>query len=370
MMRCSERKVLTTVSLAATLSLAPFAAHTQEFVADAFGLFTEATSDEGRAEWSGLRQRIGDGTKQSEVVAPGEVDTLLYFLGPKSLVAGKDEGHALGVALDERGNLAKDGQAMDFVLGPLARSGTLRSGIADALFLPPTEAGIHQSGAATATRQSSRAEYRVISDIGSVEPTLLPSLEGPLDPEALHEVATEELRDRYDNRVEDGVVVGFQIVLDDGTTTRLDGVTIDGRATARLLTRDIAGQGSLSAHFASQGSRSIDLEVERFAAVGALPALAAPLEDIGAIGLRVGPFRTDAGHMLNDGAGVRVHATGKTGDEADVSGWIRDGYFDAILPLDPLHIPLSLRVTTPLGTQRIEIDTFSEDPELWLEIAE
>ena len=72
----------------------------ESYVSDGFGIVpAEALSDE-RAAWAGLR--IGD---KADVVPAGEPASILLFVGPKALVAGKDEGHAVALVFDAQGNL-------------------------------------------------------------------------------------------------------------------------------------------------------------------------------------------------------------------------------------------------------------------------
>ena len=73
----------------------------QGTVSDAFGILPAAALSPERAAWAGLRS--GDAP---QTVAPAPADTVLLFIGPKSLVAGAEDGHAVALAVDRHGNLA------------------------------------------------------------------------------------------------------------------------------------------------------------------------------------------------------------------------------------------------------------------------
>lgn len=339
--------IRTTFTLALSVALsAPAAAQT--LVADAFGLVPAAQMSGERAAWAGLRLRDG----QPEAVEPARPDTVTIFVGPKSLVAGTDIGQAVALATDRHGNLAADGLGARFTLHrdtPLART---RYGVADVLFGPATEAGLFVAGAEISGRQSPRATYRVTADPGSLGPAaILPP--GPVTPETVAALATGSLVDRFGNPAEDGTAVTLTLSSPGGATF-IPAPVLDGQSRALLLIRDMDGGGDITATVANRTARGPALDIVPMGYGGAVEAHIWPIPDIGALGVRVEPVTTTAGHLLNDGAAIDVIVTDRDGQSRAATGWLRDGSFAATVALDPSGGPFTVSIATPLGTVETE----------------
>lgn len=359
MIRCSD---LAAIGL---IACAPLTARAQDFVADAFGLYTPDAETAGRAQWSGLQTGATGGTAGQARIRPGPAETLVYILGPKRLVAGMDRGNGVAIVLDAHGNPTGDGETVRFRLGPMVHSAPIRAGMADFLFTPPVQAGQYFSGATTATRQSTRAEINVTADIGSVAPTLLaPDLQ-PFPPEGLNQLRAGNLTDRFGNTVEDGIAMTFDFRLDNGSFARAVAVAQQGLATADLLTRDIAGSGLVTAHLGARRTAPEGIAIAAPVAIGPAEIMLIPVPDIDASRLRAGPFRTQHGYVLNDGAAISVVATDATGARIEIQGWLLNGCFETLLPVKPGTGPVRLEIFTSLGLQRATLtpDTGGPPPE-------
>lgn len=330
----------------------PVGACAQDFVSDAFGMY-RADGDAGaRASWSGVAGTQGGG---QVTVEAGDIDALLFFLGPKSLVAGRDKGHAVAIAVDEWGNLIADGTTGELVLGDLTVAVETRRGIADHLFQPQPLAGQFLAGLSMGDQQTSRAEFRVTSDLSSVKPAIAETGDQPLTRETFHLIATSDLSDRFGNSIEDGVALQMLIDLAGGTTTRLTAMTREGLALSTFLTRDVEGAGNVRATLGHITSTSAPVTIRDMGVAGPLAARAFALPDIEALRIRLGPFLTDAGYALNDGAQVRIGVRSGTGRFLEIDGWVRDGYFETILTMDQSDLPATLAVHTLLGVQTIDL---------------
>ena len=327
----------------------------QGTVSDAFGILPAAALSPERAAWAGLRS--GDAP---QTVAPAPADTVLLFIGPKSLVAGAEDGHAVALAVDRHGNLVADGQAAEFVLGPARLAGaTTRNGVADVLFRPAPQAGVLEGGATVGGRQSTRVLFSVTADLHSVSPDIVPA--GPMRVETMATLSTGPLHDQFGNSVEDGVALPLIIRHDDCAYSLATAAAMDGRAEFDLLVRgmDTGGQGR--AFVGDNGSAEAMIALDAPALTAPTPARVWPLADVEAVGLRIGPVATSAGHLLNDGAPVSARVTAAAGQVADASGWLRDGYFEAVLPLPPEAGPFVIDLVTALGAERA-LAALSERP--------
>lgn len=318
-----------------------------EFIADAFGLVPADALSETRATWSGLRT---SGETQ-ETIDPDKPFAVLVFVGPKSLVAGKDDGHAVALVLDASGNPVTDDIATEFTIGSNDR-GTVRTryGIADLLFTPDPSAGILTIGATIGRVQSPRALVRVTADLQSVSPEILPPAM-PVPVETLATLATAPIFDQYGNPVEDGVSANWVLQHEDGRWTIQTGTTIDEVAEVDFMARDVSTDAVAAASVASR--------VSEFAPVSILNTKAAfdhgiriwEVDGLDAVSVQVGPITTDSGYLLNDGAGIELVVQSASGRSEQQAGWIRDGYFQTMLPLEANDGPFAVTVTTVLGSK-------------------
>lgn len=338
--------------LTAALICLATGARAEGFVSDGFGLVPADALSPERAAWAGLRS--GPGSRA--VVAPQRPETVLIFVGPKSLVAGRDDGQAVALVLDTDGNLVRDGIPADFSLGDKRMNDpATRHGIAEVRFRPEPVAGQFAAGARVEGRQSTRAGFRVAADLSSVVPEMA-APEAPLEPETVTSLATDRLADRFGNVVEDGAGATMHLTHADGSVTVLTPVVLDGRAEADILTRDLPGGGSLAAMLGAAVSRAVPVGFGPLGSVAPSLVDVRTVPEIGAVSLRVGPVLTDAGYLLNDGAPVRVEVVGTSGKGVAAEGWILDGYFEALLHLDAAEGPFTVTLTTALGTETLRAE--------------
>ena len=308
----------------------------EPLVPDAFGL---APPGDVRAAWAGVR-----GTAR---VSPGEVDRVLIVVGPKSLVAGKDRVHAVAIVLDADGNAVADETRATLRIGEARVATGTRAGLADHLYQPDPDARALLFGAASGRRQSTRAMVRVTADMGSVQPALAP-VPKTIPHEAFFDVATGPLADRFGNAAEDGTAVSVRLGHGrDGYSFATATVT-GGTASARFLSRDIAGPFAVAASLGASAATA-DGAVAPRAAAGPPDATVEPLPSIGAIRVAVGPFLTTDGFALGDGAEVSVEAVTTDGSRYVQSGWTRDGSVSVMLPVASPDALAGLAVRSPLG---------------------
>lgn len=325
-------------------------AHAAETVSDAFGIVPTAALSEKRAAWSGLKS--GETSVRTE---PEGAEAVLLFVGPKSLVAGREDGHAAALVLDRHGNLAGDDMPVEFALGDELRAdGRTRNGIADVAFRPAPVAGTYSAGASVAGQQSTRVFFDVTADIEGVRPGLNSATARA---ETLATITTGALADSYGNVVEDGIALPLVIQHDDGRFSLATALTKQGEARFDLLARGIGMGGTMQTSVAGNGSPRASYDLDRLYRIGDMQVLAWPVTDLNALGLRIGPIMTDAGHLLTDGALVRVTIAGSSGQLAEADGWLRDGYYETVLALDPSDRQFDVTVTTVLGrvSQNVEL---------------
>ena len=319
----------------------------ESYVSDGFGIVpAEALSDE-RAAWAGLR----DGDK-ADVIPAGAPASILLFIGPKALVAGKDDGHAVALAFDARGNLVQDEELQFSLESNGTLSSTVADGIADALFLPAPLAGTFAGGASIGPLQSPRALYRVTTDLESVAP----EFEGALSirAEMFAKLSSNALADQYGNAVEDGVGASILLAHETGETTFLFAPVREAKAEATILGRGLATGGLAELNLAtSNASGAFDYL--------AAEAMTSPdlqvwdVAEISALGLRFGPVTTAAGHLLTDGAPVEVTLAGDGGSIVKTQGWLQDGYFETLVQRPSFGSTLTASFTTPLGSETRDI---------------
>jgi hypothetical protein len=331
--------------------LTPWAARS-EWVTDAFGIVDQAQIGT-RANWSGIRNTPDGPPPMTQ--ARG-ADALLFFLGEKSLIPNQSQGHAVVIALDPDGNLVADGTQIFFDIGqdPRVRQETV-NGIAGQVFFPSIRAGVYHAGATSfgefGARQTNRSEFRVISELASIQPQLSWQQTRILRAEDFAEARTDPMRDQFGNLIEDGVGVQFTITHPENRFTLLSGQTMSGVARGRLLARDIPNQGDMAVELLQARSAPLDVTVTPAIYLEGIDVTLTAMPEIDATALRVGPIVSTAGYVLNDGSQIIVELEGRDGTRYTANGWVLDGYFDDILLASPTNGPFDLRLKTPLGEQ-------------------
>ena len=322
------------------LPTAPLAAETH--ISDAFGILPISELSAERAAWAGLR----DGA-ETVFTRAGEADALLIFIGPKALVAGAEDGHAVALAFDQHGNLAQGAEAVFSLETNGLQSDLVLDGIADTLFRPDPLAGTFAGGASIGDLQSPRALYRVTADLESVVPVIEHT--SLLRAETFATIRSTELTDRHGNLVEDGTGTTVLLTHDDGTTTVLATPVKEARSEASILVRDIASGGKLHLELGtSTATEAVEYSATERGSPTDLHVWA--LQEIGAVGLRLGPVTTAAGHLMTDGSPVQVSIS-VPGDTVQTRGWLRDGYFQTVLRHPGRASKLTATFRTALGEE-------------------
>ena len=323
-----------------------------ETVSDAFGILPANALSEERAAWAGSR----DG-RETDLIDADEASAILLFIGPKSLVAGKDDGHAVVLAFDQHGNLARKSD-VEFRLSDITRSAPLADGLADVLFMPEPTAGTFTGGARIGDLQSARALYRVVADIASVQPSLIET--DTLVSENYSVLSTENLIDQYGNPVEDGVGARLLLKHADGTTSQLSPTIREARAEATFLVRDISSGGALEASLGINSEVS-PLDYEQIWLEEPIGMRLWLDKSLNATAFRIGPIGTSEGHLLNDGVPVTLTISTE-GASLHETGWVQDGYYASTTPLPPTFEQAKLKLSTPFGnvTQTVSL---SDAPE-------
>lgn len=321
----------------------PFAAASEGYVADAFGLSLQGPAQD-RGGWSGLRA--------SQNVQPQDPDQVLILLGPKSLVAGKDRAHATALVFDRHGNLVADGTPVTITVEGRATETVTRDGIADHLFKPTPKAREIMAGVTVGTRQSARAMIRVVADIGSIAPS---APIGPTDiaGESFFDLKTGPLMDRFGNRAEDGTALTFGLTAKDLSTSLATAIALDGKGEARMLSRDIAGTFEVKATLASQTSPLSELTLDKPRSLSLPAVVIQPKPTIGSLQLSIGPFLTHEGHFLPDGAPILVKARMRDGGRIEETLWLRDGNISLLLPISERDELSALHLTSALGEMEL-----------------
>ena len=326
------------------LLASPLAA--EPHVSDAFGILPEAALSEERAAWAGLRTG-----KENSITLAGDTENALIFIGPKALVAGWDEGHAVAIALDRHGNLAQNAPATFSLQDQAPVTMTVRNGIADRLFRPAPKAGTFSGGVTVSGVQSARALYRVTADLKTVAPELQPT--EAIVPETFATFATKDLYDSHGNAVEDGTGTTLLFAHTDGSTSFLAAPVREQTGEALFLTRDVATGGPVSLFLGPASGKTetgFHPIQEAFQADVTLRAI----EAIGAMALRIGPVTTDAGHLLTDGASIDVLL--EAGNQhVRVEGWLRDGHFQTVLRRFSDAENFDITYTTILGKNSLRV---------------
>lgn len=318
------------------------------YLADAFGIVPTDQQSVERAHWAGVRTTA----TATEIKAAETARTSLFFLGPKSVVAGIEELHAVALVLDRHGNLASDDTPVNFTLNGVQLSGSAPEyGIGEHIHRPAPIAGSYVGAAQVKNVQSQRAMFRVTSDLGSVALQLTPPPRA-IPIETLVRFESQPMQDRYGNHVEDGTGAEFLLRHTDGRVSQMAANVVDGVARSWFLARDVDKGGGLQPAMAASVAQAAPVHLERLVASHPTEVLLWPAPHIGAVNLRAGPFLTSAGHLLNDGAPLQVSVTEHAGKSVVQSGWIRDGHIEMSLPLSPENAPYTVELHSVLGTER------------------
>ncbi len=337
----------------------------QEVTTDAFGVVPTADLGE-RANWAGLRTTSTGGAMTQK---PKAVDAAILFVGPKSIVAGIEPGHAVAIGLDVFGNMVDD-VPTEFVLGTGEESNiTSQDGIADLLFTPPPRSGVFLAGADVGGVQSSRADYRVTAHLATVQPKFAADNNAVL-PETFAQISTDVLLDSYGNIVDDGV--GLVTILEDGNglTTLLPTVVRDGAAQSNLLTRDLSGDVFGSVALAGTRAEGLRFAIQDMVLTdaGAFAIWAEP--SINAVHLRIGPMETDAGYLVPDGTSVAVDIVARDRTRQTVAGWVLDGYVSFLLSVAPDSAPFDVALQVGANSVERRVDVAAQPENLTVRGAE
>ncbi|MCU0826162.1 MAG: hypothetical protein MUE52_01850 [Tabrizicola sp.] len=335
MIRCSK--------LAAVLALMPAIgpAVADPLVSDAFGLFDPSRTAPERHAWAGWRET-------GRPVAPDAPDVLVIFAGPKSMVAGKDPGHVVGIVLDRFGNLVADGTPALATVAGTPTPIVTRGGIAELLVSPQTLAGELPVGLGAGARQSPKAILGVTADIASIQPRI----EGPLplaQAEAEFTFHTEPMTDRFGNPAPDGTALTSILRHANGSFSLAQTSALQNRALARFIARDIPGAATAVLTLGNRTSADLPLVIAAPRAVGFPVLEAIDLPRIAAVRLTVGPFLTSDGYALADGAQVVVEAGLPHGETVRETAWVVDGEATLLLPFPARTPVVRLSVISPLG---------------------
>lgn len=320
--------------LALCLALLPAMASADAVVTDGFGIAPAGQAAPERATWTDAP--TGGGPK-----APGPVGTVLFFVGPKALVAGRDRAHLVALALDADGNLAADGQPAQFAMAPLpGGQGVTRDGIADLLVMPPPRSGRMIGGVTIGGRQSPPGDLTVTADLSDMAPHLL----APQDPVAAGDVvmlSTQPLIDRHGNAAPDGIALGLTVQGPDGAGM-LTATTLGGQGRTVLLPRDLGGDLAAGIALGGNAGDGTTIMLRPDQPLAAPPLSAWADADLGLTRLRLGPVTTTAGHLMPDGTPVTLTAA----DDRTAQAWLIDGHAD--LTLTHLTAPGEIQVDLTL----------------------
>lgn len=352
------------------LGLSSAAAET--YVSDGFGLVPQADLGEARSHWAGLRAKESSTEFLPTLQEPDAIDSVMAFIGPKSMVAGIDRGHAVALSLDRHGNLATDGQPGVFRLGPeVATAAATRYGIGDLVFSPTTLAGTYSAGAEFGGRQSPRALFRVTADLESVPLILAPAPR--TEPEEVLTLLTGPLRDQYGNPVEDGTALAIQ--LDHGRVFATDpGVqaqevsvvtarSVGGVGQAEILTRDLPPKAEAHAVLGANRSPLQSFEIAQVRLEPDPDLRLWARDDVSELRLRLGPLLTNAGHLIYEGAEIDLRITPPRGEAVALKGWTQDGYVWLDVPLGVQEGDYEIAISSAFGTnvQRLPLGPAPRD---------
>ena len=172
-----------------------------------------------------------------------------------------------------------------------------------------------------------------------------------LAPETFAGISSGPIRDRFGNPVEDGVGGLFTLEHGQGRFTLVPGVTVAGELSGMLLLRDVPGSGQLRASLADAASGTTEVTVRQLSPAAPLEATAVAAGEIDAATFTIGPFVTDEGYLLPDGAVADILLTDALGHEDRASLWLRDGHVSSLRMISPKAFPVTVEVQSVLGIQ-------------------
>lgn len=324
----------------------------QETVTDAFGIHANGPSS--RDVWAGWTEAVTVNGVTGRAILPTVGKSVLIYLGEKSLRAGAASGQVAALVLDGNGNLSADDTEVTLTIGADVFSRSTKNGIAARVFPAGTLAGQFHAGAAIVGQQSERADYQVLPDLGSLTASWRDDL-APFLTEDMHALETTPMKDRFGNRVLDGIGIEARLNHPGGAFTLVPMVTVAGVGQGQLLVRDIP---NIALAFLNLGQRPLakkEVLVTRPNALAPI-TIAASLEEASlASRLTIGPFLTDAGYLFSDGSPVNVRVTPRSGPVMLFDTWIFEGAATVLMLAGPGDYPLDVVVTSSLGVTRQKI---------------
>lgn len=332
-------KTIIFAALAAVLCAPSMA---QDMHSDAFGIVPTDQLSPSRAMWSDL-----DDTAQ-------RVEKIYFFVGAKSLIAGRDVGHAVAVLIDANGNLVNEGTRAGFTLGQQRLIADTRHGVADILYTPPVLAGDYVAGVTSAGTQSARAIFRVTADLAGITPKLIPQNEAARI-EGFATFDSQVLTDQFGNVAPSGLGAQLVIAHEDDSFSIMSPVVQNGQTRSQFLVRDVSGGGAARLGIGHHTADTSAFEIAPMHLAGPTQVAIAEIASIDAIGVEIGPVLSSAGHTLTDGTPVSVSVTNASGETHDRTGWLQDGRFQMVLPLSPQSAPFDVQITTPLDRETTQI---------------
>lgn len=339
---------------AVALCLSAMACAAQDYVTDAFGVFDAGQENGTRGAWAGVQVHIGQDGERFAEVEPQALDRLVAFNGPKSLVAGRDRGQFVVLALDALGNTVGDGTKVSFRLGAASpgQAGTQR-GIGSYWYDPGTKAGLFHAGAFAGQRQSARTEYRVVPDLSTAQ--ISGEAAANLLPDGIARLNSSILTDALGNQLSDGTFVQLSLAQGSAALNLIPATTILGQGVARFQTlgmpQDLTGKWTLG----TVASGSFPVTVAPLALTGKLELRARDLPGIAGVAVTLGPFRSEAGYHLNDGTEVQLTVMSGTQEGVKLDGWLSDGLVTFVLPVASGDLPVIARVEGRFGGQSISL---------------
>lgn len=322
------------------------------YISDAFGLVPQdAYLGTPREHWAGHRVLLPETGADKPLIrhyqaAEAQPEVMMAFVGPKTARAGVEAVQATALALDRFGNLVPDGLTASVHPGfGEPQDVTTQGGRADLLFYPPPITGTYRTGISVAGQQAPKASYQVVTDLESIELSLTPQ-DTPIAQETAKALTTRPIHDFYGNPVEEGIALALTLEHEDGSLSRLNGITSRTSGSFRLLARGLTEgiDARLSLGPRRAPSRQLDY---RPLVVDQAPKLDwAYLPSIDAMQLRIGPVMTDANFLLSDGSPVSVMLTLADGTQRKANGWLDKGHFTTLITAGPDMLPAKVSLRT------------------------
>ena len=338
---------------------APVIAQAQSYISDAFGLAPqESVENTPRALWSGVRENFTpQGYMTQSNIPPLPPDALFLLIGSKSVVAGKGKVHTVALGFDRLGNLIADGQDGIFDLGGTKVVHKTRHGLVDHYFTPEPQVGLFYVGAQVGGSQSARAEYRVTPNFKDIALMIAP-LPDMLTGESFVTTKAQTGIDAFGNATGNGALVQFIIHHADGSVSLSQNITVADSADGHFITRDMAASGTISAHLLSAQSPPLPFNIKPMQAPSKPRIIAQRLASIGAIEMRIGPFTTDAGYVLNDGAQISGQFISQKGNVQNFQGWLQNGMLNVTLAASDNDLPATIKLQSIEGDALLTLSEF------------